>query len=130
MIYWKELIIKMEFERDSYYSDLHDKCKRCMFYHATLTMKDGSTLDGIIENVDNDRIIVLVGEDVMEPDDDNENDNHRQYGRRRYPRRRFRRFRRQAFPLATLAALSLLPYPYVAPPYPYYNPYYPFYPGY
>ena len=38
------------------------------------------------------------------------------------PRRRFRHFRRQAFPIGTLAALALLPY-IAPPPYPYY-PYY------
>src|SRR5471030_61052 len=118
----------MDLERNDYYRDLqnvHDECKRCLYYHTTLTMTDGSIIDGIIENVDADRIIVLVGEDVMEQENENQSDQQRQYhayGRR--PRRRFRRFRRQAFPLGTLAALSLLPYPYIdQPPYPYY-PYY------
>lgn len=128
----------MDLERNEYYRDLqplHDQCLKCLYYHTILTMKDGSTLDGIIENVDNDRIIVLVGEDVMEEEGENEADQQRQYqgygyshGRR--PRRRYRRFRRKAYPLATLAALSLLPYPYIAPPYPYYNPYYSYYPYY
>lgn len=122
----------MDLERNDYYRDLqslHDQCLKCLYYHTTLTMTDGSTLDGIIENVDKDRIIVLVGEDVMEQEDDNEAGQQRQYqgyGYGRRPRRRHRRFRRKAFPLATLAALSLLPYPYIAPPYPYYYPYYPY----
>lgn len=115
---------KMNLEKDDFYRDLkglHDECKRCMYYHTTLTMTDGTAYDGIIENVDPDRIIVLIGEDVMEDEDKAEG--QRQYYKYGRPRRRFRRFRRQAFPLATLAALSLLPYPYYAPPYPYY-PYY------
>ena len=119
----------MDLERNDYYRDLqtlHDECKRCLYYHTTLTMTDGSTFDGIIENVDTDRIIVLVGEDVMEEESENQSDEQRQYYGYGRPRRRFRRFRRKAFPLATLAALSLLPYPYIAPPYPYY-PYYPYY---
>lgn len=121
----------MDLERDDCFRDirnLHDECKRCMYYHTTLTMTDGSTIDGIIENVEPDRIIILVGEDVMEQDNDNESDGQRQYYSHGRPRRRrrFRRFRRQAFPLASLAALSLLPYPYFAPPYPYYSPYYPY----
>lgn len=121
----------MEVERTDSYRDLqdvHDKCRRCMYYHVNLTMKDGSTLDGIIENVDPDRIIILVGEDIMDSGDDEKFGNQRQYYNHGYgygPRRRYRRFRRQAFPLASLAALSLLPYPYIAPPYPYY-PYYPY----
>ena len=119
----------MEFEREESFrdfGDLHDRCRKCMFYHVKLTMKDGSTLDGIVENVEPDRIIVLVGEDVMDRKDDNEYNQHRvYYNYNRYPMR-YRYFRRQAFPLASLAALSLLPYPYIAPPYPYY-PYYPIY---
>lgn len=116
----------MALEENDYYRDLqnlHDECKRCLYYHTTLTMTDGSTMDGIIENVDPDRIIVLVGEDVMEQDDENQPDEQRQFYGHVHPRRRrrFRRFRRRAFPLATLAALSLLPYPYIyQPPYPFY----------
>ncbi len=123
----------MEFEREEAYRDLgslHDKCRKCAYYHVKLTMTDGSAFDGIIENVDPDRIIVLVGEDVMERENENQTDGQRQYyNYHNYgPRRRYRSFRRQAFPLATLAALSLLPYPYITqPPYPYlYYPYYPY----
>ncbi|WP_100406978.1 hypothetical protein [Bacillus solitudinis] len=102
---------------------LHEQCKNYMSHHVTLTMKDGSAVDGIIENVGTDGINVLVGEDVMERSEQDE----RYYGGYGYgyPRRRFRRFRRQFFPLATLAALSLFPYLYPAPyPYPYPYPYY------
>ena len=121
----------MDLEKDDFYRDLkglHDECKRCMYYHTTLTMTDGTAYDGIIENVDPDRIIVLIGEDVMEPENEDKAEGQRQYHNFGRPRMRHRRFRRQAFPLATLAALSLLPYPYYAPPYPY--PYYPYYPYY
>lgn len=119
----------MDLEKEDYYRDLkglYDDCKKCMYYHVTLKMTDGSEIDGIIENVAPDRIIVLVGEDAMEPEGENKSEGQRQYyhnyGR---PRMRYRRFRRQAFPLATLAALSLLPYPILPPyPYPMYYPYY------
>nr|WP_160691832.1 hypothetical protein [Clostridium sp. C2-6-12] len=119
----------MDLEKEDYYRDLkglYDECKRCMYYHAILKMKDGNEIDGIIENVDPDRIIVLVGEDMMEPEGETKSEGQRQYyNNYGPPRRRFRRFRRQAFPLATLAALSLLPYPILPPyPYPYYYPYY------
>jgi hypothetical protein len=120
----------MDLEREESYSDLqnlHDKCRKCLFYHTKLTMKDGSTFDGIIENVEPDRIIVLVGKDMIDRGDGNKKCNQqRQYDYNRYPMR-YRYFNRQAFPLASVAALSLLPYPYIAPPYPYYNPYYPLY---
>lgn len=121
----------MELEREDSYrytQGLHEKCKKCMYYHANITLTDGRTFDGIIENVDPDRIIVLVGENVMENENENQYDQQRQYGGYHRPGMMYRRFRRQAFPLATLAALSLLPYPYIAPvPYPY-SPIYPYYP--
>ncbi len=57
-----------DYNRDD--KSLHDECKRHMYYHVILTMADGSIVDGIIENVDGDRVTMLVGEDVMEQDDD------------------------------------------------------------
>lgn len=113
----------MTLGNNSYYRDsenLHDQCKKHLYYHTTLTMADGTSFDGIIENVDNDMITVLVGEEVEEQE--NENDQQRQYYGYGRPRRRYRRFRRRNFPLGKLAALALLPY-IVPPPYPYY-PYY------
>jgi hypothetical protein len=100
---------------------MHDQCNQYMSYHVVITMNDGSTVDGIIENVGADGVNVLVGEDVMERGEQDE----RYYGGYGFPRRRFRRFRRQFFPLASLAALALLPYVLPAPyPYPYPYPYY------
>ncbi|GGC76067.1 hypothetical protein GCM10007216_03280 [Thalassobacillus devorans] len=101
--------------------NMHDESKRHMNYHVVLTTKDGSSFDGIIVDVGRDSVSVLVGEDVMEREDD---ENNRQfYGGFYPPRRRFRRFRRRRFPLATLATLALLPY---IAPYPYPYPYYPY----
>lgn len=116
----------MSMERIDYYRDLqplHDKCKSHMFFHVIITMTDGSTIDGIIEDVDRDRVIISVGEDVMEPENDNESNQQRQFHGYGRPRRRFRRFRRKAFPLGNLAALALLGYPYFAPPFPFYYPF-------
>ena len=73
--------------------NLQEECRKYASYHVILKMLDGSTVDGIIESVDNDRIIILVGEDVMEQENANQGENQRQpfgYG----PRRRFRRFRK------------------------------------
>ncbi|AQR91563.1 hypothetical protein [Clostridium saccharobutylicum] len=120
----------MEFEKNDYYRDLEsvqDECKKYLYYHVILTMTDGNIFDGIIEDVDGNNITVLSGEDVMEPENETESNQQRQYNpygynygyNYGYPRRRYRRFRRRTFPLATLAAFSLLPY--IAPPtYPYY----------
>ncbi|WNF35663.1 hypothetical protein RJD24_14535 [Bacillaceae bacterium IKA-2] len=120
----------MTLGRQDYHSQqqtLYDDCKRNLYHHVNLTMTDGSFFDGIIENVDPDRITVLVGEDVMERESENESesDQRQYYGYGHRPRRRFRRFRRRTFPLATLGALALLPYidPYLYQ-YPYQYPYY------
>lgn len=115
----------MVLKNNDYYRgsrNLEDECKKYVYYHTTLTMTDGSTFDGIIENVDKDIITVLVGEDVMEDESENRSDEQRQPFGHGGPRRRFRRFRRRNFPLGTLATLALLPY-IAPPPYPYY-PYY------
>ncbi|MFC0558913.1 hypothetical protein [Halalkalibacter alkalisediminis] len=114
-----------------YQSDLrnvHDQCKNYQSYHVTLTMTDGRTMDGIIDNVTMDHVSVLVGEDVMDREEETESDTRYYGGFGGYgvPRRRFRRFRRFDFPLATIAALALLPYIAPPPAYPYY-PYYPYY---
>ena len=111
----------MDLERDDYYrnlQNLQDKCRRSISFHVIFTMTDGSVFDGIIEDVDNNRVTALIGEDVMEQDDDPA-DNQRQ----RRPKGRHRRFRRRQFPLGSLAALSLLPYPYFAPFVPFFFPF-------
>ncbi|MDB8551355.1 hypothetical protein [Turicibacter sanguinis] len=102
----------------------HDECNRLLYYHVVLSLKDGSTVDGIIGRVDEDQVIVLVGEDVIEDES-------------RFVRPlgggggRFRRFGPRGFPFASIAAISLLAYPFFFPPYPYYYPYpYPYYPYY
>jgi len=115
----------MNLEKNDYYTGLQgvqDKCKDYMYYHIIITMTDGSKFDGIIENVDKDKITVLVGEDVMEKESENQSDEQRQYNNYNRPRRRFRRFRHRFFPLHELSEFALLPY--ITPqPYPYY-PYY------
>jgi small nuclear ribonucleoprotein (snRNP)-like protein len=121
------------YDEFDYTRNLHGKCKRYMYHHVVLTTQDGSSFDGIIEGVDDNGVSVLVGEDVMEQERDDLEDQrfygyggYGDYGGYGRPRRRFRRFRRQFFPIAALAALSLLPYAYPYP-YPYYPPYYPYY---
>lgn len=113
---------------------MHDRCKNHINYHVKLTMKDGSTFDGIIVNIEPDRIIALVGKDVIDNGDDSmkynkQNQYRLVYGMPGPYPARYRYFGPQEFPIASLAALSLLPYPYFTPPYPYnyYNPFYPIY---
>jgi len=74
-------------------------------------MRDGTMMDGIIENVDPERVTMLMGEDVMEQDGEEQYGQQRQFGR---PRRRFRRFRRRHFPFRDLSRLFLFftPFPF------------------
>ena len=96
--------------------NIENLCKKYLYYNVTLTLSDGSVLDGMIESVELERIIMLVGEDVIDPDDDeNTYDKNRQHGHRG-PRRRFRRFRRRSFPFGNVIAIGLLPY---IPPHPF-----------
>ena len=94
-----------DYNRDS--QSLHEDCRKYMYCHVMLVMRDGTMMDGIIENVDPENVTMLVGEDVMEEDDGQ----HRQFGGRR---RRFRRFRRRRFPFRDLARLFLFftPFPF------------------
>lgn len=110
------------YNESDYTRNLYDKCQKYLYHHVTLTMSNGSSFDGIIEDMGNDQITVLVGEDVMERESDELDDRQFYGGYGRPRRRRFRRFRRQVLPLAFLTALSLLPYSY-----PVYPPYYPYY---
>ncbi|SDJ80618.1 hypothetical protein [Salimicrobium halophilum] len=92
------------------------QCQRMQNYHVMVHLRDGSSMDGIIVDVHQDGVTILIGEDVMVEDDHQRGDDERQWygggwqGPRPRPRRRARRFRRLFYPLAALAALSLFPY--------------------
>lgn len=105
--------------------NLFDECKSLINFHIVLVMKDGSSVDGILENVDSNGIVMLVGEDVMDPDDmpmrDGEgqfdmSDGLRQGGRPMGMRRR-RRFRRRGFPFGGIRGV-----------FPFFYPFFPFFP--
>jgi small nuclear ribonucleoprotein (snRNP)-like protein len=99
------------------------KCEKFKYYHVIVTLKDGSSVDGIIIEVKDDGITILISEDVSVDEDGNADEDQRQYGYGGYGRRRARRFRRSFLPLAGLTALALFPY---ASPYAYYYPTYPY----
>ncbi|WP_288222382.1 hypothetical protein [uncultured Clostridium sp.] len=112
----------MNYDRaDNYNSlqDLFDECKNLIDYHIVLIMKDGTSVDGIIEKVDSNGIIMLVGEDVV--DIENNPTEQRQFGNAARIRRN-RRFRRRGYPFNAIRGLFPFFYPY---PYPYY-PFYPY----
>ena len=95
-------------------NNLQEQCKKYITFHVTLKMLDGSTVEGILEGIENGRIIILVGEDVMERENTNQVENQRQPSMGG-PRRRFRRYRRNSFPINALAALALVQYPGLLP---------------
>ena len=89
----------MNLEENSYQQDSkqwQDKCNRLLYYHVVLTLKN------VIE--DESRFGRPLGGGGG----------------------RFRRFGPRGFPFASIAALSLLAYPFFFPPYPYPYPYYPY----
>ena len=108
----------MNLEEKSCHEDTkqwQDKCHQLLYYHVVLTLNDGTNVDGIIGRVDDDQVIVLVGEDVLGDDT--------RFSRPPGGGGRFRRFGPRGFPFASIAALSLLAYPFFFRPYPYYYPY-------
>ncbi len=106
-------------------------CQKYMNYHVMGQLTDGSQFEGIIDDMDQDGVTMLVPEEMDStqlPRQYGYDDDYDGYGRPR--RKRFRRFRRRRFPYRDL--LSLLLYPYYAPypPYPPYGYPYGYYDGY
>lgn len=101
-----------DYDRDS--QSLRDECRKYMYCHVMLIMRDGTMMDGIIENVDPERVTMLMGEDVMEQDGDDQYGQPRQFGSHGRHRRKFRRFRRRHFPFRDLSRLFLFftPFPF------------------
>ncbi len=83
-----------------------------MNYHVIGHMNDGTQMNGILEDMDDEGVTMLVSEDV---DDDSEDMRYGGYGG--YGRRRFRRFRRRRFPFRVFVFPFIVPFPYY---YPYY----------
>ncbi|MFW2488053.1 hypothetical protein ACN077_05675 [Clostridium chromiireducens] len=106
--------------------NLYNKCKRLLYYHIIFTTKDSGTFDGIIKNVEENRIIVLVGKDIIKTVSRNTSYQQRQYDEYINLTQRYIRFEPKEVPLDALTGLYLLPYPNIAPE----LPYYPFHPAY
>lgn len=45
--------------------NIADECKRLRSFHVILLLKDGIKLDGIIQDINEEGVLVLVGEDVF-----------------------------------------------------------------
>lgn len=45
--------------------NIADECKRLMNFHVILLLKDGIRFDGIIQDINDEGVLVLVVEDVF-----------------------------------------------------------------
>ncbi|WP_273852425.1 hypothetical protein [Guptibacillus spartinae] len=99
-------------EEKQLHGDMKQLCQRYHSYHAKVRMQDGVEYEGIIMGSDDEHMCLMIPQEVEVSD---EQEMQRQFG----PYRRFGSF---FFPLAGLAALSLIPF---YRPYPYYGYGYP-----
>jgi hypothetical protein len=91
--------------------NVQNTCQKYMNYHVIGQMADGTQVEGIIEDVDDDGVTMLVPEEVEDNGaDDRIYGGYGGYGG--YGRRRFRRFRRRRFPLYTFVFPFIFPFPY------------------
>lgn len=79
--------------------------QKYMNYHVIAQMADGSRMEGIIEDVNDQGVVMLIPEDVDADEDE-------RFFAGPGPRRRFRRFRRFRFPFIFFAAPFLFPFPH------------------
>ena len=86
--------------------NIADECKRLMNFHVMLFLKYGIELYGIIQDINDEGVLVLVGEDVFKNPSQN-TPNRQNYMYRRY----IPRF----FPFAALATTYIMPYSYYTP---------------
>lgn len=82
-------------------ANLQNLCNKYMNYHVIASMKDGTEQEGIIEDMNDKGIVMLVPEEVIEED-------RQYYG----GRRRFRRFRRFLFPFFLFRFPFIRPFPH------------------
>ncbi|MEK3886153.1 hypothetical protein [Bacillus sp. FSL K6-3431] len=93
-------------------NDLRDApsiCRKYKGYHVMAHMQDGSMIEGIIDDMDDEGVTMLIPEELN-------GDTERQFGfDGGYGRRRFRRFRRRRFPFYFFLFPFFSPYPYYYP---------------
>ncbi|MGJ7921066.1 hypothetical protein [Neobacillus sp. LXY-4] len=108
---------------DQDFRDVKSACQRYMNYYVVGQMADGSQVEGIVEDMDDQNVTMLVPEMVEDGDDsrqfgldpyggfDGGYGGYGGYGGG-YGRRRFRRFRRRRFPYNIFVYPFIFPYPY------------------
>ncbi|OLS36995.1 hypothetical protein BTR22_09885 [Alkalihalophilus pseudofirmus] len=93
--------------------EMYNFCTQFMQHLVQFGTNDGNVYDGIIEDVNQEGVTMLMPDGDNDDYDNNMNNNQRQYPYGYYGRypRRFRRFRRQFFPFFLLSSL-FFPYFY------------------
>ena len=86
--------------------NIADECKRLRSFHVILLLKDGIKLDGIIQDINEEGVLVLVVEDVFK------NPSQNTPNRQNYM---YRRYKPRFFPFAALATTYIMPYSYYTP---------------
>jgi len=89
-------------------SDAKNHSMQYMNYHVIGQMSDGSQVEGIIEDVDDEGVTMLVPENIEA--DERIFGGYGGFGG--YGRRRFRRFRRRRFPFSFFIFPFFFPFPY------------------
>ena len=89
--------------------NIADECKRLRSFHVILLLKDGIRFDGIIQDMNDEGVLVLVGEDVFK------NPSQNPSNRQNQPNYMYRRYKPRFFPFAALAATYIMPYSYYTP---------------
>ncbi|MBO8155589.1 MAG: hypothetical protein H0Z32_03920 [Bacillaceae bacterium] len=100
-------------DQQDYKKHMQDQCKNYMLQYVVIEMNDGSSYDGIVEDMDDDHVIILIPEgdqDWGHHRETEQNEEERQFGYGGFPGYgggygygygvpwRFRRFRRYRFP--------------------------------
>jgi len=103
--------------RDNEIRNVKSACQKFMNYHVLGQMADGTQVEGIIEDMDNENVTMLVPE--MVEDEAQESLESRVYGDFGYygggyggGRRRYRRFLRRRFPYTVFVYPFIVPFPY------------------
>ena len=86
--------------------NIADECKRLMNFHVMLFLKYGIELYGIIQDINDEGVLVLVVEDVFK------NPSQNTPNRQNYM---YRRYKPRFFPFAALATTYIMPYSYYTP---------------
>ncbi|WP_453993543.1 hypothetical protein [Bacillus nitroreducens] len=96
--------------------NIQDVCKKWKNYYVVGQMSNGSQMVGIIEDMDDTGVTMLVPEEVEDTEMDRQFGGYGGYGGfggyGGYGRRRFRRFRRRRFPYNFFVFPFFFPFPF------------------